>query len=76
MKKALFSFTLLLALATAPIAAHAAPASLPSQADLPSQAYISGFVGRAQQYSLSCESRSAVDVAAFWGYAITETEFF
>ncbi|MBX3005898.1 MAG: LysM peptidoglycan-binding domain-containing protein [Anaerolineales bacterium] len=76
MKKALFSFTLLLALATAPIAAHAAPANLPSQADLPSQAYISGFVGRAQQYSLSCESRSAVDVAAFWGYAITETEFF
>ncbi|UYN91777.1 MAG: LysM peptidoglycan-binding domain-containing protein [Anaerolineales bacterium] len=47
-----------------------------AQSDLPSQAYISGFVGRAQQYSLSCESRSAVDVAAFWGYSISETEFF
>jgi len=47
-----------------------------AQGDLPSQAYISGFVGRAQQYSLSCESRSAVDVAAFWGYSISETEFF
>ncbi|QYK51924.1 MAG: LysM peptidoglycan-binding domain-containing protein [Anaerolineales bacterium] len=61
---------LLIALSITPASAHAA------QSDLPSQAYISGFFGRAQQYSLSCESRSAVDVAAYWGYSISETEFF
>jgi len=69
MKKAMFillcAFTVL---ATTPARA--------AQSDLPSQAYISGFVGRAQQYSLSCESRSAVDVAGFWGHSISETEFF
>jgi uncharacterized protein YvpB len=32
--------------------------------------------GHAQQMPLSCESRSAVDLAAFWGVAIPEKEFF
>jgi uncharacterized protein YvpB len=32
--------------------------------------------GRAQQMPLSCESRSAVDLAAFWGVSIPEREFF
>lgn len=52
------------------------PAAGHAQAkDIPSQAYISGLVGHAQQFSLSCESRSAADWAAYWGLAIDETEF-
>ncbi|NOH14041.1 MAG: LysM peptidoglycan-binding domain-containing protein [Chloroflexi bacterium] len=42
----------------------------------PASAYISGLVGHAQQYPLSCESRSAVDLAAFWGVSVSETNFF
>lgn len=42
---------------------------------LPEEAYISGLGGHAQSYSLSCESRSAVDWAAFWGLSIDEAEF-
>ncbi len=42
---------------------------------LPESAYISGFSGHAQTYSLSCEARSAVDWAAFWGVSISESEF-
>lgn len=68
--KLILLLSLLALLAGAPASARAA------QSDLPAQAYVSGFVGRAQQYSLSCESRSAVDVATFWGYSISETEFF
>lgn len=37
--------------------------------------YISGLSGHAQGYSLSCEARSAADLAAFWGISISETEF-
>lgn len=43
--------------------------------DIPSQAYISGVIGHAQQYTLSCEARSAADWAAYWGVNIDETEF-
>ena len=42
---------------------------------LPDSAYISGLIGHSQSYSLSCEARSAVDWAAFWGVNISETEF-
>ena len=42
---------------------------------LPDAAYISGLSGHAQSYNLSCEARSAVDLAAFWGISIGETEF-
>jgi uncharacterized protein YvpB len=49
---------------------------LPVQADsLPDQAVIRGVVGHAQSYSLSCESRSAVDWAAFWDVDIRERKF-
>lgn len=44
-------------------------------ADLPASAYIHGLVGHPQSYSLSCESRSAVDWAAYWGVNLGETEF-
>lgn len=43
--------------------------------ELPDAAFVSGVVGHAQTYSLSCESRSAVDWAAFWGVEISEWEF-
>lgn len=52
-----------------------APSYAPITQAAPSQAYVSGFVGRAQQYSLSCESRSAVDWASYWGISISEGEF-
>lgn len=44
-------------------------------AQLPEEAYISGVVGHAQSYQLSCESRSAADWAAYWGVYVDETEF-
>jgi uncharacterized protein YvpB len=44
-------------------------------AHAPEEAYITGVVGHAQIYSLSCESRSAADWAAYWGVNINETEF-
>jgi uncharacterized protein YvpB len=32
-------------------------------------------LGRPQTYNLSCESRSAADLAAFWGVTVDELEF-
>jgi LysM repeat protein len=42
---------------------------------LPDSTYVSGLSGHPQSYAISCESRSAVDWAAFWGVSIGETEF-
>jgi uncharacterized protein YvpB len=42
---------------------------------LPDQAYITGVPANAQRFTLSCESRSAVDWAAFWGVRIGEKKF-
>ncbi len=42
---------------------------------LPDSAYVAGVNGHAQSYSLSCEARSAVDLAAYWGFDIDENEF-
>ncbi len=48
----------------------------PARGDsLPDATYISGVNGHAQSYPLSCESRSAVDMAGFWGIDIGEAEF-
>jgi len=41
---------------------------------LPATATINGVVGHAQGYSLSCEARSAADLAAFWGVYVSETQ--
>ncbi len=41
----------------------------------PEFAYISGVSGQAQKHSLSCEARSAADLAAFWGIRFGENEF-
>ncbi|MEX2142964.1 MAG: LysM peptidoglycan-binding domain-containing protein [Anaerolineales bacterium] len=46
-----------------------------AQAEIPNQAYISGVNGHAQTFSLSCESRSAADWAAYWGVSINESVF-
>lgn len=43
--------------------------------DLPEKAYIAGVIGHPQTYPLSCEARSAVDWAAYWGVTISEWEF-
>jgi uncharacterized protein YvpB len=42
---------------------------------LPPSATVSGIVGHAQSHTLSCESRSAVDWAAFYGVTIGENTF-
>jgi LysM repeat protein len=43
--------------------------------ELPDEAIIAEFDGKAQSYSLSCESRAASDWAAFWGVKVSEIEF-
>ncbi len=49
---------------------------LPARADTPPEsAYVTGVPGHAQYFSLSCESRSAADWAAYWGVEISEAEF-
>lgn len=42
---------------------------------IPEKAQVRGITGYPQKYNLSCESRSAVDVARFWGVRISETRF-
>lgn len=42
---------------------------------LPEQAFIQGYSGGVQSFSLDCEARSAVDLAAFFGIRIDEIEF-
>jgi uncharacterized protein YvpB len=43
---------------------------------LPPTARVEGVVGYPQERNLSCESRSATDVASFWGGSFAEAEFF
>ena len=42
----------------------------------PPAAFVEGVVGHPQEHNLSCESRSATDVAAFWGATFAEDDFF
>lgn len=42
---------------------------------IPEEAYIKGFVGHRQAYSIGCETSVAVDLAAFYGVTITEYDF-
>ena len=41
----------------------------------PAEASVNGVKGHAQLYTLDCEGRSAVDLAAFFGVAIDEKDF-
>lgn len=43
--------------------------------ELPPSASVEGVVGHPQEHNLSCESRSATDLAAFWGVSFTEDDF-
>jgi uncharacterized protein YvpB len=43
--------------------------------NVPKDAFVSGVVGHRQVRPLSCEARSAVDLAAFWGLAVEEGVF-
>ena len=53
------------------------PTQTPSPTpQLPPQAYISNINGNFQTFPLSCEASSAVDWAAYFGYAINEANFF
>jgi uncharacterized protein YvpB len=51
------------------------PAIVVSADEIPSSSFIEGVVGNAQNHRLSCEARSAADVASFWGVDFTEEEF-
>lgn len=44
--------------------------------DLPNYHFVEGLVGRGQTYPLSCESRSAADLAQYWGVKVSEVAFF
>ncbi len=46
-----------------------------STGNLPESAYVSGFVGYQQSYTLDCEARSAVDLAAYFGVNISHSDF-
>ena len=35
--------------------------------ELPPSAFVEELIGYPQEHNLSCESRSATDLAAFWG---------
>jgi subtilisin-like proprotein convertase family protein len=53
----------------------AQPPTDPPIPDLPRQAQVTGLSGRSQSLPLSCESRSAVDWAAYFGVRINEIDF-
>lgn len=51
------------------------PLPPPPRPSIPDEAHVRGVVGRPQSLGLSCESRSAVDWAAYFGHSIGELEF-
>jgi uncharacterized protein YvpB len=51
------------------------PATATPSDGLPSETYISGVVGYSQALPLTCEARSAVDWARFFGISIRELDF-
>jgi len=51
------------------------PSAVPLNADPPDSAQVDGFTSHRQILALSCESRSAVDWAAFFGVRIGELAF-
>ncbi|MBN2044984.1 MAG: LysM peptidoglycan-binding domain-containing protein [Anaerolineales bacterium] len=69
MKKTAALIILILGLAGLPHPVYA-------QGDLPDSAFIDDLVAYGQTYPLSCESRSASDLAAYWGISAPEIQFF
>ena len=76
MKQKHTALTLIISLTLLLTSALAHPVMAAPGTQAPTQAYISGLVGHAQSMPLSCESRSAADLAQFWGLGVTETQFF
>ena len=70
-KKILLLVLVLVLSVLMPRAAHAEPGD-----ELPDVAFIEGFVAHGQTFPLSCESRSAADLAFYWGVNVSEVEFF
>lgn len=68
--KITFLMVVLLGLLALPASAWANGEETP-----PQKAYIRGVRGQQQSYALSCESRSAVDWASYWGVEISEKKF-
>lgn len=56
-----------------PLPTNTPMATATSSDGLPVEYYISGVVGHAQSYSLSCEARSASDWASFYGISASES---
>lgn len=52
------------------------PTPTPPPPSLPDRAHVSGTTSQMQKYNLDCESRVAVDYAAFFGVRIGEDNFF
>jgi uncharacterized protein YvpB len=52
------------------------PAAIAPTISLPKVHIIKNIVGRSQAFPLSCESRSAADLANYWGVKIDEIAFF
>jgi subtilisin-like proprotein convertase family protein len=52
------------------------PTPTPEPKSIPSKAHISNISSQPQAYPLDCESRVAVDWAAYFGFHIDETTFF
>jgi len=55
-----------------PLLAGLITATLLTPESPPPQAWVTDFTGYPQQYNLSCEIRSATDVANFWGVPVSE----
>ncbi|MFQ6099612.1 MAG: C39 family peptidase [Anaerolineae bacterium] len=68
MRKATAVVVLCIVASLLPQAAHAD--------EPPPSAFVEGVAGHPQEHNLSCESRSATDLAAFWGVEFTESDFF
>ena len=41
----------------------------------PDSSYVPGVIGHPQSFSISCEARSAADLAGYWGISVSETDF-
>jgi uncharacterized protein YvpB len=54
---------------------QAAASTTADPVELPAEAQITGLKGYKQSYPLSCEARSAVDWAAYFGFTLSEDEF-
>ncbi len=67
--------SLIILLLAAILASSLAASPVQAADSPPKKAYIRSVNGWPQRFNLSCESRSAVDWAAFWGVEISETKF-